>query len=130
MQHPKHPVIRPTTDVPSVRVERSRGASIQVLIGPDDPAPNFFTRCFTLEPGGRIPCHRHADIEHEQVVLEGEMLLGLDDEQQTVRAGDCVLIPSGVAHWYETRGARTVRFLCMVPRTDAYSTEWLEPPAE
>jgi len=47
-----------------------------------------------------------------------------------VGAGDCLLIPAGVAHWYENRGAVPVRFLCMVPLTEAYQTEWLEPAAE
>jgi len=101
-----------------------------VLLGPDDGVPNFVTRRFTLEPGARIPSHRHDAIEHEQVMLEGEMVLGLDDEIVTVRAGDCVFIPAGTAHWYENRGDAPVRFLCIVPRTEDYQSEWLEPPIE
>ena len=123
------PVIRTMSEVAAAPVERARGASIQVLLGPDEGAPGFVTRCFTLAPQGRIPCHRHDTIEHEQVVLEGEMVLGLDGDERTVRAGDCVLIPPGVAHWYENRGAVPVRFLCVVPRTSDYRTEWLEPAA-
>lgn len=118
-------VVRSIDSVQRQEVERSRGASIQVLLGPDDRVPNFATRCFTLAAGGRIPRHRHATIEHEQVMLEGEMVLGLDDEVVTVRAGDCMLIPAGVAHWYENRSETPVRFLCMVPLTDEYQTEWL-----
>ncbi len=110
---------------PGSAVERSRGATIQVLIGPDEGAPNFITRRFTLEPGGSIPAHRHDVIEHEQVMLEGEMVLGLDDQEVVVKAGDCVFIPAGVAHWYENRGEVPVRFLCVVPRSDDYQTEWL-----
>lgn len=120
------PVIRPMENAAAVEVERSRGASIQVLLGPDDRVPNFATRRFTLEPGGRIPCHSHNTIEHEQVVLEGEMTLGLDDNIHIVSAGDCIFIPAGVAHWYENRGDTAVRFLCMVPITDTYQTTWLE----
>lgn len=123
------PVIRAMDEVAERPVERARGATIQVLLGPDDGAPNFVTRCFALQPGGRIPCHRHDTIEHEQLVLAGEMVLGLDGDERTVRAGDCVLIPPGVAHWYENRGTVAVRFLCVVPRTADYRTEWLEPPA-
>jgi len=99
---------------------------MQVLLGPEDGAPGFATRRFTLEPGGRIPNHRHATIEHEQVVLEGEMVIGLDGREAVVRAGDCLLIPAGVAHWYENRGAVPARFLCVVPITAQYETEWLE----
>ena len=124
------PVVRSMDDPRPSTVEGARGTSIQVLLGPEDGTPNFVTRRFTIDPGGRIPCHRHPTIEHEQVVLEGEMVLALDDREHVVRAGDCVFIPAGVAHWYENRGAVPVRFLCMVPRTADYATEWLEPPAD
>ena len=123
------PVIRKMSDVVASIVDRSRGATIQVLIGPEDNAPNFFTRRFTLEPGGRIPKHMHEDIEHEQVMLEGELTLGLDDEQRVVRAGEVVFIPADVAHWYENRTLEPVRFLCMIPRTEGYRTQWFEPEA-
>jgi len=125
----KPPVVRAMSGVTETAVERARGATIQVLIGPDDGAPRFFTRRFTIQPGGRIPKHRHEDIEHEQVVLEGEMVIGLDDDERTVRAGDTIFIPAGVSHWYENRSGDVMRFLCVVPRSDNYQTEWLEPPA-
>jgi len=123
------PVIRPLSEVPDQQVPRTRGTTIQILLGPGEGATNFVTRRFTISPGGRIPSHRHDSIEHEQVMLEGEMVLGLDQIERTVHAGDCVFIPPGVAHWYENRGQEPVRFLCMVPNTNDYQTEWLEPPA-
>jgi quercetin dioxygenase-like cupin family protein len=130
MNEAKPALVRPMSDVPETPVERSRGASIQVLIGPEEGAHRFFTRRFTIQAGGRIPKHRHEDIEHQQVVLEGEMAIGLDDEERVVRAGDTVFIPAGVAHWYENRTAAPMRFLCVVPRSDNYQTEWLEPASE
>lgn len=123
-------VVRPMSEVPATAVERSRGATIQVLIGPEEGAGRFFTRRFTLAPGARIPKHSHEDIEHEQVVLEGEMVIGLGEEERIVRAGDTVFIPAGVAHWYENRSSEPMRFLCVVPKSDNYQTQWLEPPAE
>ncbi len=122
----ERPILRRIDEVTATPVERARGASIQVLLGPADRMPGFYTRRFTLEPGGRIPAHRHDRIEHEQVVLEGQMTLGLEGEQREVRAGEVIYIPAGVAHWYENRGAVPVHFLCMVPATAEYSTEWLE----
>jgi len=127
MNEAKRARVRPMSGVDETPVQRSRGATIQVLIGPEEGAPRFFTRRFTIQPGGRIPKHLHHDIEHEQVVLEGEMVVGLDGEEQRVRAGDTLFIPAGVAHWYENRAAAPVRFLCMVPRSDNHQTEWLEP---
>jgi quercetin dioxygenase-like cupin family protein len=127
MSHRAKPLIRAIEDCRATAVERARGATVRVLIGPQDGAPNFVTRLFEILPGGRIPCHRHDVIEHEQVVLGGAMVIGLEGAEQEVAAGDCLLIPAGVAHWYENRGQSPVRFLCTIPHTDDYQTEWLEP---
>jgi quercetin dioxygenase-like cupin family protein len=97
-----------------------------VLIGEADGAPNFAKRRFVLEPGGRIPAHRHPDIEHEQFVVRGEMTLGLDDETVTAKAGDVVFIPAQTVHWYQNDGEEPCEFLCTVPITEEYETEWLE----
>jgi quercetin dioxygenase-like cupin family protein len=120
------PIIRRIEQVQAREVERSPGATIQVLLGPDDQMPGFYTRRFSIDPGGSIPAHRHDAIEHQQVVLEGQMVLTLDGREQTVGAGQCVYIPAGVAHAYRNRGSVPVRFLCMVPATADYQTEWLE----
>lgn len=127
MSHIPSPVIRDAAAVTPQPVERTRGAAIQILIGPADGAANFMTRRFTIEPGGRIPRHRHDSIEHEQVMLAGTMTIGLDHREADVTAGDSIFIPAGVAHWYENRTDEPVAFLCMVPITADYQTEWLEP---
>ncbi len=119
------PVVRSIDTPESAEVERSTGARIQVLLGPKDGVPNFIARRFTLAPGGRIPEHRHPEIEHEQLMLEGEMHLRLDGELRVVRAGDCIFIPPLVAHSYENHGDVPVRFLCIIPRRADYGTEWL-----
>jgi quercetin dioxygenase-like cupin family protein len=41
-----------------------------------------------------------------------------------------VLIPPGCAHSYENRGAEPVEFICVVPATADYQTEWLEDPPD
>ena len=128
MSHLPPPVVRGTATVTPQPVERTRGAAIQILIGPADGAPNFITRRFTIAPGGRIPRHRHDAIEHVQVVLSGSMVIALDQREIEVNDGDCIFIPAGVSHWYENRSDEPVAFLCMVPRTAEYQTEWLEPP--
>lgn len=129
MSHPPAAVVRSLTSVDAVAVPRCRGATIRVLLGPESGVPNFVTRHFTLAPGGRIPCHRHDFIEHEQVILEGTMVIGLDAREAEVGPGDSIFIPAGVGHWYENRTSQPVQFLCVVPNTDEYQTEWLEEPA-
>lgn len=97
-----------------------------VLIGPERGAVRYVTRRFTLAPGGRIPAHRHEDIEHQQVVVRGEMVLTLDGVERVVRPGDAVFIPVGTVHAYANRSLEEVEFLCIVPATSNYATEWLE----
>ncbi len=125
----KHVVVEPeSVAMPPVR--RSRGARMGVLIGPDQGAGNFITRRFVLAPGARIPAHRHPTIEHEQVMVRGEMVLGVDGDVRTVRAGDAMFLPAGCAHWYENRTSDEAVFLCIIPNTSGYETEWLEAPPE
>ncbi|MCP4604254.1 MAG: cupin domain-containing protein [Proteobacteria bacterium] len=119
------PIVRKIEDVSAVPVDNTQGASIQVLLGQDDDMPGFYTRLFTLETGGSIPAHRHETIEHEQVILEGEMVLTLEGRELTVGAGEVVYLPAKSAHAYENRGTIPVKFLCMVPATSDYTTEWL-----
>ncbi len=130
MSHAPTAVIRASNSVEAIDVPRSRGTTLQVLLGPESGVPNFITRQFTVEPGGRIPCHRHDTIEHAQVVLAGAMVISLDGRESEVSTGDSVFIPAGCSHWYENRGEVPVRFLCVIPRTEDYQTEWLEGPAE
>lgn len=125
----KATVIAPQA-APAPPVKRARGARMAVLIGPEQGAPNFITRRFILAAGARIPAHLHPTIEHEQVMIRGEMVLGMGDEVRTVRAGDAIYLPAGCAHWYENRTAAEVEFLCVVPNTKEYATEWLEDPPE
>jgi quercetin dioxygenase-like cupin family protein len=119
-------IIKTTTSVVSQDVDNATGTKIQVLLGPDEGMPNFYTRIFTVEPGGRIPVHRHDAIEHEQLMLEGELVIILETgEEKTVKAGDVIYFPAKVAHGYENRGTGPVRLACIVPKTDQYQTEWL-----
>lgn len=128
--HPVKPLVIGPKAVAAPPVKRARGARMAVLVGPEQGAPNFVTRRFLLAPGARIPVHRHPTIEHEQVMVRGEMVLGFDEAVHTVRAGDAMFIPAGCAHWYENRSGHEVEFLCIVPNTPGYGTEWLEDPPE
>lgn len=119
-------IVRSISDVPALEVERAQGAQMQVLLGAADDMPTFYLRRFTLQPGGRIPAHRHAVIEHEQVVLLGQVELHLGDETITAQAGDCVYIPAQVVHAYRNPGDEPAVFLCAVPATADYATEWIE----
>ena len=119
-------LVRPLDTVETQPIEGTRGARMAILIGPEQGAPHFVMRRFVVEPGGLIPEHDHEDIEHEQVVVRGELVLILDGQTRTVRAGDAVYMPPGSSHRYENRSDAEAEFICVIPRTDGYSTRWLE----
>ena len=100
-------------NVPAEEVKAGKGASRQVLIGPDE-GPNFALRRFIMDPGGGIPAHTNT-VEHEQYVLRGRARIGIGGEEYDVEAGSVVLIPAGVPHWYKVTGGEPFEFLCVVP---------------
>ena len=115
-QQPR-PLVRRAEDVQYETVEAAEGMRKGVLVGPEDGAPNLALRRFVLEPGATVPEHTN-EIEHEQYVLEGEYVVGMDGEEYTVRAGDSLLVPAGTVHWYRNEGDERGAFLCAVPNGD------------
>jgi len=85
----------------------------QVLLGPDDGAPNFAMRRFVMGEGGGMPLHTNS-VEHEQYVLRGRAEVRIGDRSHRVAAGDVLYIPAGVPHHYRVVEA-PFEFLCVVP---------------
>ncbi|PSQ46478.1 cupin domain-containing protein [Halobacteriales archaeon SW_7_65_23] len=111
------PQIRRVEDIEYKSVGAADGMEKGVLVGEEHGAPNLAIRRFTLAPGGSVPRHTN-EIEHEQYVLEGEYVVGIDDTEYTVSAGDTLHIPAGVVHWYRNEGDEQGAFLCAVPTGD------------
>ena len=105
--------IKHSDDAPAQVVQAGEATTIQVLISPEE-GPHFAMRKFVMQPGGGIPRHTNA-VEHEQYVLRGRALVGLGDEEVVAQAGDVLLIPAGVPHWYANIGEEPYEFLCVVP---------------
>jgi quercetin dioxygenase-like cupin family protein len=103
-------------NVPAETIDAGRGASRQVLIGPDE-GPNFALRRFIMEPGGGIPAHTNT-VEHEQYVLRGRARIGVGAKEYDVEAGSVVFIPAGMPHWYKVSGDEPFEFICVVPNGD------------
>ncbi|QLD90512.1 cupin domain-containing protein [Natronomonas salina] len=115
-QQPR-PLIRRAEEVDYESVSAAEGLSKGVLVDEDDGAPNLAIRRFVLEPGAEVPEHTN-EIEHEQYVLEGEYVVGIDEQEYTVVAGDSLLIPAGTVHWYRNEGDEQGAFICAVPTGD------------
>lgn len=111
------PLVRRATDIDYENVDAADGMRKGVLVGEEHGASNLAIRRFELEPGATVPEHTN-EIEHEQYVLEGEYVVGLDDEEYTVSAGDSLHIPSGVVHWYRNESDEPGAFICAVPTGD------------
>ncbi|WP_158058302.1 cupin domain-containing protein [Halorussus halophilus] len=112
-QTPK-PLVRRADDIEYESVGAAEGMSKGVLISEEQGAPHFAIRRFELDAGAEVPKHTN-EVEHEQYVLEGEYVVGIDGEEYTVSAGDSLLIPAGVVHWYRNEGDDAGAFLCAVP---------------
>jgi len=116
-EHSPAPVIKRSDDVEYESVDAADGLSKGVLLNEADGAPHFAMRRFTIDPGAEVPKHTNA-VEHEQYVLEGEYVVGIDGAEHTVSAGDSLLIPAGVTHWYRNEGDEAGAFICAVPNGD------------
>jgi len=116
-EHSPAPVLKRSDDIEYESVDAADGLSKGVLLDESDGTPHFAMRRFTIDSGAEVPKHTNA-VEHEQYVLEGEYVVGIDDEEHTVSAGDSLLIPAGVVHWYRNEGDEPGAFICAVPNGD------------
>jgi quercetin dioxygenase-like cupin family protein len=110
-------LLRRAEDIEYEPVVAADGLEKGVLIDEARGAPHFAIRRFTLAAGGEVPKHTN-EVEHEQYVLTGEYTVGIGDEEHTVSAGDSLLIPAGVVHWYRNEGEDDGAFICAVPNGD------------
>mgnify|MGYP006276583649 FL=1 len=111
------PVVKRAAEIEYDSLDAADGMRKGVLLDESDGAPNFAIRRFVIDAGASVPKHTN-DVEHEQYVLEGEYTVGIDDEEYTVSAGDSLLIPAGVVHWYRNEGDEQGAFICAVPNGD------------
>jgi len=106
-------VVKNAGDVVGQDVAAGTETWSQVLLGPDDGAPNFAMRRFSMGEGGGMPRHTNT-VEHEQFVLCGRAEVGIGEDVHEVEAGSVLYIPAGAPHYYRVLEA-PFEFLCMVP---------------
>jgi quercetin dioxygenase-like cupin family protein len=105
--------VKHSREVDAQVVPSGNKTTIQVLISSTE-GPNFAMRRFSMEPGGGMPNHTNT-VEHEQYVLGGHAMIGINREKFEVRKGDVVFIPAGAPHWYQNLGEENFEFLCLIP---------------
>jgi quercetin dioxygenase-like cupin family protein len=90
--------------------------------GGDGGAP-VSVRLVHVEPGPRT-MHRHPHSVEVIYVLEGQGVHRQGDDERPVRAGDLVLVDTGVAHCTTAVPGEPLRLLCFFPHPDlAQNTE-------
>ncbi|ONI88820.1 protein in whiE locus [Saccharothrix sp. ALI-22-I] len=114
-----HRVVSPDDAAPNL----ARGGDIRVLLSPTTVgATGGFLGVVLLEPGERVNEHYHPYSEEFLYVVEGEVVVDLDDVPHEVRADQALLVPIGVRHRVRNTGsgpARVVFQLCpLAPRPE------------
>ncbi len=115
-------VIRNIHDTPlqPVAMDGVDGASMAVMVGREDGAPNFALRHFEVRAGGHTPRHAH-DYEHEVFIVAGGGTVLLGGQERPIRSGDVIYIPADHEHQFkagpDAGEGIGLRFLCLVPVT-------------
>lgn len=104
------------------------GSTIRELAGvPSGNASNQSLAEAVVPPGSATIAHRHHLSEEIYLFTHGSGRMRLGDEERPVAAGDCVVIPPGVAHklWADESQGLTL-LCCCAPGYSDSDTELLE----
>lgn len=109
-------LIRNIEDVQQEKIQMDgvQGATMAIMVGRDDGAPNFALRQIHVESGGHTPRHSH-DYEHEVFVVSGNGTILLDGKENPIRGGDVIYVPANELHQFKAAENDELRFLCLVP---------------
>ncbi len=90
------------------------GVTKRLLLGPQEGAPTFAVRLFSVAPGGHTPAHTHP-YEHGVIVLRGRGEVLAKHGASPVGPGTVVFVRPGEFHGFRNLGQENLEFLCIVP---------------
>ena len=90
--------------------EGHRVANVEFLARSAD-TPRFNFSIITKDPGDGPPLHVHAGEDDAFYILEGEVVMIVEDDEVTVGPGTFVLVPPGVAHTFANRSQALARIV-------------------
>lgn len=105
-------------DMQDVNVDGARGTRMRELITASEGAPTFAMRQFEIAPGGRTPPHSHP-WEHEVYIEQGAGCVESESGSRPFKAGDAVFVAPDEMHSFVNAGNSDVRFLCLIPVSQA-----------
>jgi len=98
----------PVTELGAERVSR------QILLSPQEGAPHFTLRRFTIAPGGHTMYHQH-NYEHEIYILSGKGKARRKDSEIEICENDAILVLPDEEHQIINTGNSSLVFLCLIP---------------
>ena len=104
------------------------GSSIRELAGvPSGNTSNQSLAEAVVPPGSATIAHLHHTSEEIYLITHGSGRMRLGDEEQPIRAGDCIVIPPGVEHKLWANDSEPLKLLCCcAPAYSDADTELLE----
>lgn len=102
-------------DGKDIETPEVKGVHMRVAAGPDQGAPNFTMRVFTVKPGGYTFHHRH-DYEHEIFFHAGNGEVFYEGETRPVGPGHVAYVAPGADHQIRNIGDEDLVFICVVPK--------------
>ena len=98
-----------------IKTHDVKGVNMRVVAGPEQGAPNFTMRVFTISPGGYSPLHAHP-YEHEIFIHSGAGEMECEGKTKPASTGYVAFIPPGAKHQIRNVGNEDLVFLCIVPK--------------
>ena len=89
------------------------GVVKNVLVGPNEQAPNYVIRYFQLEPGGSSRQERHPH-DHGVIILNGEARVQINENFETLGPLDVVYVAGNDLHQFVNTGEKTLGFICVI----------------
>ena len=91
------------------------GVVKQVLVGPEDNAPNFIIRYFHVPVGKKTFFDQHPH-EHGIVILHGKAKVQINDDFYDVSPLDSIFIQGNDIHQLTNTGQEPLGFICVIKR--------------
>ncbi len=127
MHHTTHLDQLPST-VPALYAGRSAGYTRKTYVEHGMGSVHMGAGISQLEPGGHISHHLHA-FEESFYILEGSLICQIGEAAYELGPGHYGLIPTGVAHAWQNKGAAPARWVEMQapqPRPEGGDTFFVE----
>lgn len=97
-----------------------KGVIKNILVGPQDGAPNFIIRFFQVPVGGSTFDHAHPH-EHGIVILHGNARVKIENQTHELHPFDSVFLSGNDHHQIINIGDSSLGFICVIPRENSES---------